>query len=163
MAGRAWEYEVLGQTATQFTFTSPGSFGIYEVVVHALGDGMEYEWEGERASLTVTLATHTPVPTSTATDTPVPATDKPADAPPRATDPPPRATDPPPREPTECPEVCSASSGVWSVYDDRRIQDHNACWIERYERKLQQYTCTCTGRQYNKVVEDWKFVSSHSC
>lgn len=131
------------------------------------------------------LSTDTPVPTATA-DTAMTATaeaDMTATAEPDMTatsdaimtltsegfmtaTPPPRDTDPPPREPTECPEVCSASSGVWSVYDDRRIEDENACRIERYERRLQQYTCTNCGsqtRQYNKVVEDWKFVSSHSC
>ena len=110
------------------------------------------------------LSTDTPVPTATA-DTAMTATAE-ADmtATPRThdTDPPPRDTDPPP-QPTQCIERCSPSSGVWSVHEDRRVTDHNACWIERFERRLQQYTCSCSGRQYNQIVQDWTFVSSRSC
>ena len=188
MSGGQWQAHYISET--QFQFANAGEYGTYEVQVRALGDGSAYEWEGDTATLQVTLVKPTATPTSTPipTDTPIPPTDTPnptatatprpraTDPPPRDTDPPPRDTDPPPRDTQPpppatavCKESCSASSGVWSVYQNREIRDHNACWVERYERKLQQYTCTwnrssCGGsRSYNKVVQDWKFISSHSC
>jgi hypothetical protein len=166
------EWKLHFANAPQFTFAPAGSTGTFEIQVWALGDGVNFEWEGERSSITVTLATDTPVPptaTPIPTDTPVP--------PPRDTDPPktntPRPTNtrkPPdpttPPEPTVCNEVCSPSSGVWSVTEDRTVHDGPVCSVRTYERTLQQYTCTKCGaqtRQYNQIVSDWREIRRRGC
>ena len=67
---------------------------------------------------------------------------------------------------TDAAESCQPSSGAWTVHEDRKIVDYNVCFIERFERRLQQMTCAengATTRQYNKVVSDWTFVGSRSC
>ena len=67
---------------------------------------------------------------------------------------------------TEVSERCVPSSGVWTVYDDRRIHDYNVCFIERFRRQMQQMICTKGDqqtRQYNQFVNDWEFVGSFSC
>lgn len=67
---------------------------------------------------------------------------------------------------TDVEESCQPSSGAWTVHEDRKIVDYNVCFIERFERRLQQMTCAengATTRQYNKVVSDWTFVGSRSC
>ena len=63
-------------------------------------------------------------------------------------------------------ESCQPSSGAWTVVEDRKIIDHNVCFIERFQRRLQQMTCSKDGqttRQYNKAISDWTFVGSRSC
>jgi len=58
-------------------------------------------------------------------------------------------------------EHCEPSSGVWSETRDETVGDGEYCRRERYERRLQQYTCTQGGevtRQYNHVVSDWTLV-----
>ena len=62
---------------------------------------------------------------------------------------------------TEVAETCEPTSAVWTVYEDRRIPGLR-CTIDRLEQEVQQYTCD-SGRQYNKVVSDWKFVDSRLC
>ncbi len=179
-AGGSWNSSYPDET--QFTFATAGNYGSYEITVTSVGDGSAYEWQGGTATLQVSLVKPTATPTSTPTATPVTPTDTPTATPvtptstprPRDTDPPPRDTDPPPPA-TNTPkpacqprENCSASSGVWSVYDERTVHDGPVCAIVRYERRLQQYTCTnsCTReqtRQYNQIVQDWTEISRRGC
>ncbi len=108
----------------------------------------------------------------TDTPTPVPPTDTPSPVP-RDTDPPPRDTEPPrpepEPEPEPCRKSCSASSGVWTVTEERTEHDGPVCSIRTYQRKLQQYTCTWNrsecGQPYNenRVVEDWKEIGRRGC
>ena len=161
VSGGASKLDIVG--GTSYMFAPEGSVGTFTIAVWALGDGEDYEWEGEQASLTVTVVKDTPVPT----DTPVPPTDTPADTPvPPTKKPTKKPTSPPPPPATDPPcqpsEQCSPSSGTWWVYEERY---RGNCRYDIFRRQLQQYTCknSCTGetmRQYNKIVKDWEYVGN---
>jgi hypothetical protein len=143
--GGKWKKEFANQT--QFTFAPAGSSGSYEIQVWALGDGVNYEWEGERATLTVALATDTPVP-PTATDTPVPPTTKPTKKPTKT----PRPPDPP--RDTPVPEVtCSQKPGTeeWTSHWITQECRGGVLWQVEWERTLRRMLCT-DGREYNQRV-----------
>lgn len=67
---------------------------------------------------------------------------------------------------TEAVGDCEPSSIEWSVYEDRRIQDESACWIERFQRRMQRFTCTSEGQQTSQDIQplsDWTFLRSYKC
>ncbi len=63
------------------------------------------------------------------------------------------------RSPAEAMEICEPSAVLGTIYEDRRIQDQNACWIERFVRT---YKCK-TGSQPDQFISGWEFLSSRSC
>ncbi len=154
-------YEQATVYSASLTLYNVATGRTYDVDVQSLGDGKVYEAEGPWSSTLKLRVEPTNTPTAAPTNTPAP-TSPPSQPNPQPTNTP-QPNVPPPPQATECKEVCSPSSTPWPVYEERRIVDQGTCIIERYERWLQRYTCTCTGRQYNYIVSNWSFVGGRGC